>query len=202
MLAFADLDACHVPWFRRRESRLGVRYRANHENGGENAAHVLVCRLSGRGISVPPGNRRGKLYIQSECSKLGCLLTQHAFEFLEGKNSWGGALHGARSGQTLEVRSPHTGSPIGRVPLSGAEDVAAAVKAAESAAATWGATPIKERVRPLQRFYDLVTQHSQEIAALASLESGKTPAEALAGLQRGLEVVEFAVGLPNLDRGG
>ena len=33
MLAFADLDACHVPWFRRRESRLSVRYRANHENG-------------------------------------------------------------------------------------------------------------------------------------------------------------------------
>ncbi len=84
----------------------------------------------------------------------------------------------------------------------GAEDVGAAVKAAEGAAAVWGATPIKERVRPLQRFYDLVSQHSQEIAALASLESGKTPAEALAGLQRGLEVVEFAIGLPNLDRGG
>jgi malonate-semialdehyde dehydrogenase (acetylating)/methylmalonate-semialdehyde dehydrogenase len=130
------------------------------------------------------------------------LLTQRVFEFREGKNSWGGALHGARSGQTLEVRSPHTGAVIGRVPLSGVDDVAAAVKAAESAAATWGATPIKERVRPLQRFYDLVTQHSQEIAELASLESGKTPAEALAGLQRGLEVVEFAIGLPNLDRGG
>ncbi len=130
------------------------------------------------------------------------LTPQRAFEFREGKNSWGGAPHAAASGQTLEVRSPHTGAVIGSVPLSGVEDVASAVKAAEAAAATWGATPIKERVRPLQRFYDLVTQHSEEIAAIASLESGKTPAEALAGLQRGLEVVEFAIGLPNLDRGG
>ncbi|HEY3496917.1 MAG TPA: aldehyde dehydrogenase family protein, partial [Polyangiaceae bacterium] len=58
------------------------------------------------------------------------------------------------------------------------------------------------RVRPLQRFSEIVTRNAQQLAELVSAESGKTRGEALAGIQRGLEVVEFAVSLPNLDRGG
>jgi malonate-semialdehyde dehydrogenase (acetylating)/methylmalonate-semialdehyde dehydrogenase len=86
--------------------------------------------------------------------------------------------------------------------LSGAADVEAAVLAARAAQPNWAKTPLKERVRPLTRFHELVTKHLTELAETVSLESGKTQAEAQAGILRGLEVVEFAQSLPNLDRGG
>jgi malonate-semialdehyde dehydrogenase (acetylating)/methylmalonate-semialdehyde dehydrogenase len=104
--------------------------------------------------------------------------------------------------RTLPVTSPWTGELIGAVGLSGAADVAAAVAAARAPAADWAKMPLKERVRPLARFHELVTLHADALAGTISRESGKTPAEARAGLLRGLEVVEFAQSLPNLDRGG
>jgi malonate-semialdehyde dehydrogenase (acetylating)/methylmalonate-semialdehyde dehydrogenase len=80
--------------------------------------------------------------------------------------------------------------------------VALAIEVARQAFTAWAVTPIKERVRPLSKFHELVLRDASELARTISTESGKTPAEALAGLQRGLEVVEFAQSLPNLDRGG
>lgn len=100
------------------------------------------------------------------------------------------------------MTSPWTGRVIGRVGLSGAADVEAIVSAAREPALRWAQTPIKERVKPLARFHELLTRALPEVAAIASQESGKTEAEAQAGLLRGLEVVEFAQSLPNLDRGG
>jgi len=100
------------------------------------------------------------------------------------------------------VKSPWTGEVIGRVGLSGPKDVASCVAAASEASEKWAKTPIKERVKPLTRFHELVTQHLDELSEMVSRESGKTHAEAHAGLLRGLEVVEFAQSLPNLDRGG
>jgi malonate-semialdehyde dehydrogenase (acetylating) / methylmalonate-semialdehyde dehydrogenase len=91
--------------------------------------------------------------------------------------------------------------PVGSVGLSSAEDVAAVVAAAQRAFRDWASTPIKERVLPLRRFHDLVARHADDLASLVALESGKTPAEARAGLERGLEVVDFALSLPNLDEG-
>ena len=119
-----------------------------------------------------------------------------------GNNLIGGAWEPAASGETLEVKSPYTGACVGSVPNSSSVDVERAVAAAAAAFPAWAATPLKERVRPLQRFYEAVTRHADDLAGLVALESGKTPAEALAGIQRGLEVVEFAISLPNLDRGG
>ncbi len=104
--------------------------------------------------------------------------------------------------EPLSVTSPWTGAVIGTVGLSGPAEVEAAVVAARAPAAAWAKTPIKERVRPLARFHELVTQHASELSETIALESGKTRAEAHAGLLRGLEVVEFAQSLPNLDRGG
>ncbi|HEY0469720.1 MAG TPA: CoA-acylating methylmalonate-semialdehyde dehydrogenase [Polyangiaceae bacterium] len=100
------------------------------------------------------------------------------------------------------LSSPWTGQLIGSVGVSGPADVAAIVAAAREPAALWAKTPLKERVRPLTRFHELVTQALDELSETAALESGKTEAEARAGLLRGLEVVEFAQSLPNLDRGG
>ena len=119
-----------------------------------------------------------------------------------GKNLLGGVWVPARSQRTLPVTSPHTGEIVGTAPDSAAEDVDDAVTAAARAFPAWAETPIKERVRPLQRFAEIVTVRADELAAIVASESGKTPAEALAGIQRGLEVVEFAVSLPNIAQGG
>jgi malonate-semialdehyde dehydrogenase (acetylating)/methylmalonate-semialdehyde dehydrogenase len=86
--------------------------------------------------------------------------------------------------------------------VSGPADVVRVVAAARVPLAEWANTPLKERVRPLARFHELVTQSLPELSETVALESGKTEAEARAGLLRGLEVVEFAQSLPNLDRGG
>ena len=99
------------------------------------------------------------------------------------------------------MKSPYTGRVVGTVGLSDASDVTAAVEAASRAFPAWAATPIKERVGPLRRFHDLVTEHAADLANTVAIESGKTPAEAIAGIQRGLEVVDYALGLPNLDDG-
>ncbi len=117
------------------------------------------------------------------------------------RNLAGGAWRPTSRGRTLEVSSPYTGRPIGTVGLSDASDVAAAVAGASGAFPAWAATPLKERIVPLRRFHELVTRHAADLANTVALESGKTPGEALAGIQRGLEVVDYALSLPNLDDG-
>src|SRR5450432_1122320 len=120
----------------------------------------------------------------------------------ECRNLVGALWQAPSAAESSPVTSPWTGEVIGRVGMSGAAEVAAVVAAAREPASTWGKTPIKERVRPLARFHELVSKHLAELSETIALESGKTPAEAQAGLLRGLEVVEFAQSLPNLDRGG
>jgi malonate-semialdehyde dehydrogenase (acetylating)/methylmalonate-semialdehyde dehydrogenase len=100
-----------------------------------------------------------------------------------------------------EVISPYTGAVVGRVELSTAADVDAAVAAARAAFPAWAAMPCKERSRPLFRFRELLLQHLAELANTAALEAGKTRAEAKAGLEKGIEVVEFALALQNLNEG-
>ena len=106
------------------------------------------------------------------------------------------------AGKPLEVRSPYTGQVIGTVGLSTARDVDAAVAAAQAAWPGWSATPIKERTVPLYRFRDLLLAELGPLATLVASECGKTPAEARAGLLRGVEVIEFAASLQNIDAGG
>jgi malonate-semialdehyde dehydrogenase (acetylating) / methylmalonate-semialdehyde dehydrogenase len=118
------------------------------------------------------------------------------------RNLVGSVWQAPNAAEELELRSPWTGQVIGSVGMSGPEDVAAIVQAAREPAALWAKTPLKERVRPLARFHELVTQALDELSETVALESGKTEAEGRAGLLRGLEVVEFAQSLPNLDRGG
>ncbi|HEX4476949.1 MAG TPA: CoA-acylating methylmalonate-semialdehyde dehydrogenase [Polyangiaceae bacterium] len=118
------------------------------------------------------------------------------------ENFAGGEWRAPRSGLSLDVTNPSTGAVIGRVGISLAEDVADVVSRAREAARPWAETPMKERVRPLRRFHQLVEQGASDLSNLVAMESGKTVAEALAGIERGLEVVEFALGLPNADVGG
>lgn len=101
----------------------------------------------------------------------------------------------------IDVISPLDGSTLGQVEPLDAKEVDQAVQRSLAAFGTWGQTPIKERVQPLFRFKHLVETHMTELANLVSSENGKTPAEAAAGIQKGLEVVEYATSLPAIGQG-
>jgi len=100
------------------------------------------------------------------------------------------------------VVSPWNGAVIGHVVLSDAGDVARAVQKASAAFPDWRQTPVKERAQHLFKFRNLVLQQIDRLAGVTALESGKTAAEAAAGIMKGLEVTEFALSLQNLDDGG
>jgi malonate-semialdehyde dehydrogenase (acetylating)/methylmalonate-semialdehyde dehydrogenase len=101
----------------------------------------------------------------------------------------------ARSG---EVYNPSTGRMIAQVPFCSADEVDQAVEAAAAALAAWRETPVVERARVMFRFRTLLEQRFEELAALVTREHGKTLAEARAEVNRGIEVVEFACGIPSL----
>jgi malonate-semialdehyde dehydrogenase (acetylating)/methylmalonate-semialdehyde dehydrogenase len=108
----------------------------------------------------------------------------------------------AAEGGSQDVITPYTGAVVGTVAMSTAADVDAAVAAAVPAAAAWRQVPLKERTQTLFRFRELVQQHIDRLSNTAALEAGKTVAEARAGVLKGIEVIEFALSLQNLDDGG
>ncbi|MFT4043403.1 MAG: CoA-acylating methylmalonate-semialdehyde dehydrogenase [Gordonia sp. (in: high G+C Gram-positive bacteria)] len=114
-------------------------------------------------------------------------------------------LNGVRvevdSGRHADVFNPSTGEVRARVPLASAAEVAAAVRTAKSAQRQWAAWNPQRRARVLMRFVDLVNRNADEIATTLSLEHGKTHADALGDIQRGIEVIEFAIGIPHLIKG-
>ena len=106
------------------------------------------------------------------------------------------------SGASKTVLSPYFGRPIARLGASTSDDVEAVVTAAAKAAPAWRARPLRERAQLLGRLRALLADRADEVASSAALESGKTEAEARAGLERGLEVVDFAMSLQALELGG
>ena len=110
----------------------------------------------------------------------------------------GGRWEPGRSGRSGEVFNPSTGRAIARVPFAGADDVDRAVRAASEALPAWAETPAVERARVLFRFRERLEAASDELARLVTREHGKTPAESRASVQRGVEMVEFACGIPSL----
>ncbi len=100
-----------------------------------------------------------------------------------------------------DVFEPATGRILARVPLARPADVAAAVAAAATALPEWAETPPLRRARVLFKFKELVERHADEIAGVITREHGKVLADARGELQRGLEVVEFACGIPHLLKG-
>ncbi len=99
---------------------------------------------------------------------------------------------------TTPVHNPSTGETIARTPVGRAAEVEAAVSAAHAAFPAWSETPPIERARVMFRYRELLLAHFDDLAALISREHGKTRGEARGDLQRGLEVVEFAAGVPAL----
>jgi len=112
--------------------------------------------------------------------------------------SWSGPT-AARAG---EVYNPATGQVAGTVDFADAEAVDAAVAAAGRAFAEWRDASLSKRTAVMFAFRDLVARHRAELAELITAEHGKTLEDAAGEVQRGLEVVEFACGIPHLLKGG
>ncbi|TMR08912.1 CoA-acylating methylmalonate-semialdehyde dehydrogenase [Nonomuraea turkmeniaca] len=104
--------------------------------------------------------------------------------------------------RTTELFNPATGEVSGHVALASAADVDAAVAAAVAAFPAWRDASLVKRSQVLFRFRELMYAHRDELAALISAEHGKVHADALGEVARGLEVVEFACGIPHLLKGG
>jgi malonate-semialdehyde dehydrogenase (acetylating) / methylmalonate-semialdehyde dehydrogenase len=103
---------------------------------------------------------------------------------------------------TGDLFDPATGAVSSAVALGGATEVDAAVTAAREAFPQWRATGLGKRANVLFAFRDLVARHREALAGAITAEHGKVRADALGEVQRGLDVVEFACGLPYLLKGG
>ncbi len=107
----------------------------------------------------------------------------------------------ARGGRRGEVTNPSTGEILRTVPFADARDVDAAVQSARRAFADWRATSAVRRARILTRFRERLDAHQRELATLICQEHGKVFLDAMGSVQRGIEVVEFASGAPQLLKG-
>jgi malonate-semialdehyde dehydrogenase (acetylating)/methylmalonate-semialdehyde dehydrogenase len=113
----------------------------------------------------------------------------------------GGKWVPSTSSRSGEVFNPSQGKVIARVPLCDAVEIDLAVRAAAAAFPEWKETSVVERARVMFRFRERLQANFEELAALVTREHGKTIAEARAEVQRGIEMVEFAFGIPSLIMG-
>jgi len=107
----------------------------------------------------------------------------------------------SRTTQWRDVVNPATQAVLARVPFATADEVNAAVAAAAQAFKTWRKTPIGVRARIFLKYQQLIREHMSELAALLSAEQGKTLPDAEGDVFRGLEVVEHAAAIGNLQLG-
>src|SRR4051812_42704243 len=113
----------------------------------------------------------------------------------------GGRWEASRSDRRGPVYNPSNGGIIAEVPFCGAEEVDRAVRSAAAALPAWAETPVVERARVMFRFRERLSAQAEEVAQLVTREHGKTLSEARASVQRGIEVIEFACGIPSLIMG-
>ncbi len=112
-----------------------------------------------------------------------------------------GKAQPATTTRTAGVTNPATGKVTRHVPLANARDIDAAVASAQRAFPAWRDTPPLRRARILMRYRELLDAHRDELARLVTDEHGKTLSDAAGSVQRGIEVVEFAMGIPHLLKG-
>ena len=115
--------------------------------------------------------------------------------FIDGKHVAGA------SGRFGDVFDPATGEIQARVPLANAADIHKAVEAAQKAFPAWAATNPQRRARVMFNFKALIEREMDSLARLLSSEHGKVIPDSKGDIQRGLEVVEFACGIPHLMKG-
>src|SRR5215213_1307280 len=113
----------------------------------------------------------------------------------------GGKQISGTSGRSGDVFNPNTGEVQAKVALASKAEVERAIENAEAAFPGWAATNPQRRARVMFRFLELIQAEYDDLARLLSSEHGKTFADAKGDIQRGLEVVEFACGIPHLLKG-
>jgi malonate-semialdehyde dehydrogenase (acetylating)/methylmalonate-semialdehyde dehydrogenase len=113
----------------------------------------------------------------------------------------GGHVVASAGERYADVFNPALGEPCARVALASSDEVDAAVSAAAAAFPAWAATPPLARARVLFKYLQLCQQHTDEFAAMITREHGKTFNDAQGEVARGIEVVEFACGIPQLLKG-
>src|SRR3984957_10043484 len=115
--------------------------------------------------------------------------------FIDGRRTTG------RSARTADVLNPSTGQVQAQVPMASVAEVGEGVVSGIEAQKEWAAFNPQRRARVMMRFVDLVNKETDGLAELLSLEHGKTVADARGDIQRGIEVIEFAIGIPHLLKG-
>jgi malonate-semialdehyde dehydrogenase (acetylating)/methylmalonate-semialdehyde dehydrogenase len=125
-------------------------------------------------------------------------ITQMASEPL---NCIAGEWSRGTSQDSYEIFNPATAGVLATISLASREDTGAAVEAASAAFPAWRRTPPQNRIQCLFKFRQLLEEHADEIARITTQENGKTFAESKAELQRGIENVEVACGIPTLMQG-
>jgi malonate-semialdehyde dehydrogenase (acetylating)/methylmalonate-semialdehyde dehydrogenase len=116
-------------------------------------------------------------------------------------NHIGGSWQPAQSTETLDDIDPATGEVAARVPLSGAADVDAAVRAAHEAEPAWRAVPPQRRARAIHALRDALWNQREELAAVVTADMGKTLDDARGEVLRGIESAEAATAVPHLLKG-
>ena len=113
----------------------------------------------------------------------------------------GGRVVPGDSGRHGSVFNPATGETDARVAFASSAELDTAVKSAQDAQLDWAATNPQRRARILMKFVDLLNRNMQSLAELMSLEHGKTVADSVGDITRGLEVAEFCLGIAHLSKG-
>tara|TARA_R110002072_G_scaffold534_6_gene3839 strand:+ start:18739 stop:20205 length:1467 start_codon:yes stop_codon:yes gene_type:complete len=104
--------------------------------------------------------------------------------------------------KSIDVTSPYTGDVVGQATFPDQKQIEQALSAAHEASISWGDKPIKERTQTMFKFREILLRDIHKIAEVVSLENGKTLGESKAGIMKGVEVLEYALSLQNLDLGG
>ncbi len=105
-------------------------------------------------------------------------------------------------GDSFDIYSPYNGAVVGQAKSATGQETSKAIYQANLAAQSWRNTPLKERTGIMFKFREILLRDIEKISNMISLESGKTLAESRAGVMKGVEVLEFALSIQNLDNGG
>jgi len=117
------------------------------------------------------------------------------------KNFINGQFAEAQTSQFMDVVSPVDGALLSQVPLSVQSELDAAVRSAKAAFKAWSQTPIKVRVQVFFKYKTLLEKNLVELSKLVEEENGKTYSEAVAEIEKAIELAEFACSLPQLVTG-
>ena len=156
-------------------------------------ARRALCERARRGkLALAGGSTRRELAMTQTLTETGKLLENHI----------GGRRVAVEAAEVLDVLDPANGGLLARVPLSGASEVDQAARVAQAAFEEWSEVPVMERARAMFRLQQLYEEHFEELSELVTLENGKAIKEARGEVRRGIDVIEFAAGMPTLMMGG